>query len=59
MKSNIKGMVTKLKNKITNALHEVDISKLIEVAKLLNIRINPELEKYDKSENEQNRNKQE
>lgn len=42
-KSDLKNAVTKLKNKIINSLHEVEVDKLLEVAHLLNIRANPEL----------------
>ena len=42
-RGNLKGAVTKLKNKINNRLHEVEVDKLIYVAKALDIRVNPEL----------------
>lgn len=54
-KSNMKLMVTRLKNKIINQLHELEVSKIVEIAKMLNIRVNPELlDKVKKDEDEQN-----
>lgn len=47
-KSNLKGLVTKLKNRIISSLHETDIVTLLQIAKILNIKISPELEKLNK-----------
>lgn len=53
-KSNLKSIVTRLKNKIINTLHEVEVEKVIEVAELLNIRVNPELKNIIKKEHSPN-----
>lgn len=46
--SNVKNLITKLKNRIINALHETDVDTLIAIAKTLKIRISPELSKISK-----------
>ncbi len=46
--SSLKNMVTKLKNKIINWLHSANLKQLVEVAKFINIRVSPELEKKTK-----------
>jgi hypothetical protein len=45
-RSTLKGLITKLKNKIINSLHEAELEKLIKIAELLNIKISPEIKKY-------------
>jgi len=46
--SSLKNMVTKLKNKIINWLHAATLKQVVEVAKFINIRVSPELEKKSK-----------
>lgn len=49
-KSNLKTVVTKLKNRIINSLHSTDIPTLIKIAELLKIRISPELKNFKEEE---------
>jgi len=48
--SSLKNMVVKLKNKINNWTHTASLKQLVEVAKYINIRVSPELEKKSKGE---------
>lgn len=52
IKSTTKGLVTKLKNRIINALHETDIPTLIKISKILGIKVSPDLENLNKEEKE-------
>ena len=38
--NSLKKVVTKIKNKIINHLHVVDLKQLVEISKFVNIRIN-------------------